>query len=52
MGLLRASLITGVIYTIWQLLEARVMHQLPDAFRAKWVPLLPLALVFVVEILL
>lgn len=52
MGLLRAVLIVSAIYAIWQVLEKRFLGNIPEPIRAKWVPMLPLALVFIVELLL
>lgn len=52
MGLLRAALIVGVIYSLWQILEAKFLFNVPLEVRAKWVPYLPLAITFVIEVLL
>lgn len=52
MGLLRALLIVSVIYAVWQIVDVKLLQNIPLESRAKWVPWIPIALVFVVELLL
>ena len=52
MGLIRASLIVSVIYSLWKFIDNRFMSNVSPETRAKWLPLLPLALVFIIEVLL
>lgn len=52
MGLLRALLITGVVVALWQIIQQKLMHNLPLSVRAKWAPWVPVLLVFLIEVLL
>lgn len=52
MGLIRASIITSIIYGLWKVIDTRFAPNMSPENRAKWMPLLPLVLVFVIEVLL
>lgn len=52
MGLIRAIIITSIIYSLWSIIDAKLIPNMPPETRAKWLPLLPLALVFIIETLI
>ena len=52
MGLIRASVITTIVFFIWKVVFDRLLPNIPDSMRCKVSPWVPMVTVFIIETLL
>ena len=52
MGLLRALIITAVVFFVTRIINERFMTYLPESFRPTIQPHIPLVVIFLVEVLI
>ena len=52
MGLLRASILTSIVYVIWRFLDQRWLSTMACETRVRITPWVPMALLFFVELLI
>ena len=53
MGLIRAVIITAIIYVVWQMVQNNSMYKkLDPSIQCKYGPWIPMGLLFIIELLI
>ena len=52
MGLIRASIVTGIVYALWKFLDRRWLSEMECATRVRFSPWVPIVVIFLIELLI
>lgn len=52
MGLIKASIVTAIVFFIWKIMFQRLLPNVSDEMRCKLSPWVPIVTIFIIETLL